>query len=239
MVNEYLIVDNTETNETDEFRFDGECLVDLKLPSSKIIKGLNSEQRCALDMLNNPNIKICGVLGNFGSGKTFLSLRMALHCVTDRGLYSKILAVREPISEGREVGYLTGNLLEKTEGFFKAIVQSLDGGDQELHSLMANGVLEQNIPYYMKGTTYDQTIIVVDEAEDLSEKQLQMIGIRLGSGSAISFCGDYKQAVKMANINNPLVKMCKKLKGNSTFACIVLPEDVRSSVSKIFAELWD
>jgi predicted ribonuclease YlaK len=66
-----------------------------------------------------------------------------------------------------------------------------------------------------------------------------MIGTRLGKDSVISFCGDYKQAIRNANANNPLVRMCKELKGNPKFGCIVLPEDVRSDLSKVFAGLFE
>lgn len=239
VINEYLILKNTDLKKVNEFRFDGVKFVELKLPPSRVLKGLNSEQRCLLDLLNNKNIGIHGVLGCFGSGKTFLSLRMALYHVQEKGTYSKILAVREPVSEGTQIGFLKGTFSEKTEHFFKPIQQCLNGGEFEMSALLANGVLEKSIPYYLKGTTYDETLIVVDEAEDLTKKQLQMIGTRLGKNSAITFCGDYKQAIKDANNNNPLVKMCNKLKGNPNFGCIILPEDVRSPISKVFAELWD
>jgi PhoH-like ATPase len=239
VVNEYLILENQDLNKIDEFRFNGVKFVDLKLPPSKIIKGLNPEQRCLLDLLNNKEITICGALGCWGSGKTYMSLKMALYHVQEKGNYSKILAVREPVSDSKDIGFLKGTFEEKTEHFFKPIQHSLSGGEFEMKALMSNGVLESNIPYFMRGTTYTNTYVIVDEAEDLSEKQLQMIGTRLGNGSAISFCGDYKQAVKNATLDNPLIKMCNKLKGNPSFGCIVLPEDVRSHTSKIFAELWN
>ena len=55
-------------------RWDGEKFVGLKLPPSKFIKGKNALQRCALDMLNNPSITVCAILGEYGSGKSFLAL---------------------------------------------------------------------------------------------------------------------------------------------------------------------
>ena len=89
----------------------------------------------------------------------------------------------------------------------------------------------------MKGTSYADTTIVVDEAEDLSEKQIRLIGTRAGKNTRIFFDGDYRQAV--ANVSeSPLVKMCEILKGNPLFACITLEEDVRSETSKLFANLF-
>jgi PhoH-like ATPase len=238
-VNEYLIIENTDDNTSKEMRFDGEKFVTLKLPPSKFIKAKNSLQRCALDILLNPDITVAAILGGYGSGKTFLSMRMALYNVNEKGNQSKILGIREPRGEGKEVGFLPGSLDEKTDNFFLPLVQQLDGGEFELESLKQRGVLESNIPYYLKGTTYNDTIIIVDEAEDLDEKQIRLIGTRLGDNSKIYLAGDYKQSVINTSDNNALIKMCNEFKGNSKFGCIYLGEDVRSETSKMFADLFN
>ena len=238
-VNEYLIIENTDDNTSKEMRFDGEKFVNLKLPSSKFIKGKNSLQRCALDILMNPDITVAAILGGYGSGKTFVSMQMALYNVVEKGNQAKILGVREVLGEGKEVGYLKGDFDSKTELFFLPLVQQLNGGEFELESLKQRGVIDTNIPFYMKGTTYNNTIIVVDEAEDLSEKQIRLIGTRLGENSKIYLAGDYKQSVVNTGTNNALIKMCNQFKGNKMFGCIYLGEDVRSETSKLFAEIFD
>lgn len=238
-VNEYLIIENTDDNTSKEMRFDGEKFVTLKLPPSKYIKAKNSLQRCALDILLNPDITVAAILGGYGSGKTYLSMRMALYNVNEKGNQSRILGIREPRGEGKEVGFLPGSLEEKTDNFFLPLVQQLDGGEFELESLKQRGVLESNIPYYLKGTTYNDTIIIVDEAEDLDEKQIRLIGTRLGDNSKIYLAGDYKQSVINTTDNNALIKMCNEFKGDSKFGCIYLGEDVRSVTSKMFAELFE
>lgn len=238
-VNEYLIIQNIDDDSEKEMRFDGEKFVSLKLPSSKFIKAKNSLQRCALDILNNQDITIAAILGGYGSGKTFISLQMALYNANEKGYQSKILGVRSPQGEGKEVGFLPGDLNSKVEGFFEPLTQQLNGGEFELESLKQRGVLETNIPFYMKGTTYNDTILVVDEAEDLDEKQIRLVGTRVGSNSKIYFAGDYKQSVINTTTNNALVKMCNEFKGNKQFATIYLGEDVRSSTSKMFANLFE
>lgn len=238
-INEYLIIQNTDDDSEKEMRFDGEKFVSLKLPSSKFIKAKNSLQRCALDILNNQDITIAAILGGYGSGKTFISLQMALYNVNEKGYQSKILGVRSPQGEGKEVGFLPGDLNSKVEGFFEPLTQQLNGGEFELESLKQRGVLETNIPFYMKGTTYNDTILVVDEAEDLDEKQIRLVGTRVGSNSKIYFAGDYKQSVINTTTNNALIKMCNEFKGNKQFATIYLGEDVRSSTSKMFANLFE
>ena len=238
-INEYLIIHNTDDNSEKEMRFDGSSFVALKLPSSRYIKAKNSLQRCALDILNNPDITIASILGGYGSGKTFLSMQMALYNVQEKGRVSKILGVREVTGEGREIGYLPGDIEDKVGKFFEPLTHSLNGGEFELQSLKMSGVLDINVPYFMKGTTYNDTIILCDEAEDLTQSQIKLIGTRLGENSKIYFSGDYKQSLLNKTVNNPLIKMCNEFKGNEKFACIYLGEDVRSETSKMFADLYE
>lgn len=239
VINQYLIIQNTDDGTSKEMRFDGEKFVSLRLPPSKYIKAKNSLQRCALDILLNPDITVAAILGGYGSGKTYLSMQMGLYHVMEKGNQSKILGIREPRGEGKEVGFLPGTMDDKTENFFLPLVQQLNGGEFELESLKQRGILESNIPYYLKGTTYNDTIIICDEAEDLSESQLRLIGTRLGENSKIFFSGDYKQSLLKRTIDNPLVKMCNEFKGNPKFGCIYLGEDVRSETSKMFAGLFN
>ena len=163
---------------------------------------------------------------------------MGLYNVVEKGNHAKILGIRECSGEGKNIGYLKGTFEDKTGRFFKPIEQQLKGGEYELNSLISRGVLETNIPFYLKGTTYNDTIMIVDEAEDLTESQIRLIGTRLGDNSKIYFSGDYNQSLLNKTLNNPLMKMCNNLKGNSMFGCIVLDEDVRSETSKIFANLF-
>lgn len=236
-INEYLIIQNTDDNSEKEMRFDGEKFVNLKLPSSKFIKAKNGLQRCALDALLNPDITIVAVLGTFGSGKTYMAMQMGLYAIQEKGTQSKLVGIREIIGEGKEPGYLPGDLDSKVGAFFDPLVNSLKGGIYELENLKQSGVLETNIPHFMKGITYPHSIVLCDEAEDLSMKQIRLIGTRLGEGSRIFFSGDYKQSLIDLTERNALIEMCKRFKGNPKFSCICLDEDVRSETSKMFAEL--
>ena len=237
-VNEYLIIENTDDASVKEMKFDGTMFVPLKLPPSKFIKGKNSLQRCALDILNNPSITIAAILGGYGSGKTMLSSKMSLYSIQEKGWQSRIVALREIISDSAEIGYLPGEKLNKVYDFVLPLADQLDGGEYELESLMQRGVLEANTPYFIKGRTYTNSILLVDEAEDMTEKQIRLIGTRVGENSRVIYNGDYSQSVINPSKNNALVKMCKELKGNSKFACIYLESDVRSETSKLFANLF-
>lgn len=237
-INQYLIIHNTDDKKTSELRYNGETFVGLKLPHSGYIKAKNSLQRCALDLLMNKDITAIAILGGYGSGKSFLTMQMALYHVVEKGNQGKILGVREARGEGASVGFLRGSFAEKTEMFFKPLEQQLKGGEFELINLLNRGYLETSIPFYLKGTTYNDTIIVVDEAEDLNESQLRLIGTRVGENGKVYFSGDYEQSLIDKTENNGLVKMCNELKGNPMFGCIWLDDDVRSDTSKIFANLF-
>ena len=163
---------------------------------------------------------------------------MAHYFVFDRKEHNKILGIREPNGEGKDIGYLKGTFEDKTARFFRPIEQQLKGPG-EYDYLIQSGVIETEIPFYMKGTTYDKTIFVVDEAEDLSEAQIRLVGTRVGENSRIFFSGDFAQSVKDKTVSNPLVKMCEQLKGNKKFGCVYLDEDVRSETSKMFADLFN
>ena len=239
VANEYVIIHNSDDDTTTEMRFDGAKFVPLKLPSSKFIKGKNSLQRCCLDMLNNPEIYVCGLFGSYGSGKSFLAMQMALYAVEEKGLQSKIIGVREVVGAGKDIGYLPGEKESKIGDFFSPLIQNLHGGEYQYQYLKEHGKLETQIPYFMKGQTYNDAIMIVDECEDLTEKQIKLIGTRAGENTRVFFSGDYKQAEFNNSSTNPCVKMAEAFKGNRRFACIYLEEDVRGETSKMFASLFE
>lgn len=248
LTNQYLIIydkekpthhkDGTTTYEViDKLRFNGEKLVKLKLPDKKIVKAKNEEQECALDMLFNEKIPIKIIAGTYGSGKTFLTVKMAIHHVMEKGSHAKIMVLRNPIGSGEAIGWLKGTKEDKTQDFFKPFVQHLSGGEQEAQILETRGQLIKEIPYYIKGLSIEDTFVVVDEAEDLDIKLLKLIGTRLGEKSEVVFAGDFKQAEDKYKGKNGLVHAINHLKGNPLVSIVVLEEDVRSEASKVFADL--
>lgn len=233
--NEYLIIQNIDLNSVNEFKYSKGQLLNLKLPSSKAVKGINSKQRCALDLLYNAEIPIKIIAGNYGSGKTLLSVRTAIHTVLDKGYYSKITLVRNPLGSGQDIGFLPGSKEEKIKDFYKPIEQNLEGGEFQLNNMIMKGQLEMEIPYYMKGMSLNHTFILVDECEDLDTKIFKLIGTRVGKESCIAYVGDWKQAESKFIHNNGLSKFIDYAKGNPLVGIVVLDEDVRSNASKVFA----
>jgi predicted ribonuclease YlaK len=235
--NQYLLL-NHNGEVVDALRWDGQQHVRLKLPSSKVVKAKNKLQECALDLLNNPDIPIKVLAGTFGSGKTLLNIRMAVHHVTDKPTYNKIMVVRNPVGPTEGIGWLPGRKDEKINWILKPIEHQLDGGEQELESLIQQGKIEMEVPYFMKGMSLNGGYwVAVDEAEDLDLKTFKLIGSRIGEGSCVVFSGDYNQTERKYIQDNGLTQFINRAKGNPLVGIVVLKDDVRSQASKVFADL--
>jgi PhoH-like ATPase len=241
MVNEYIIIRDLNRKTVDKYRWDGKCHMPLKMPrwdkKAQQVYPENDLQECALDLLHNPDIHVKFVLGTYGSGKTFLATKVGLHKLKEKGEHSQIMMIRNPVGTGEEVGFLPGDLDEKTQGFFEPIIQHLEGGEDEAGEMIQKGELAKRIPYYMKGLTIDETYMLIDEAEDLNEKQIKLVGTRIGTNTVAAFVGDINQAEGKYSYDNGLFKAIESLKGNPRVGVIVLDIDVRSEASKLFADM--
>lgn len=235
-INQYLIIKNKCDKTTiDIFRWSGNELEKLKLPPKKIIAPLNDFQACALDLLHNKNIPIKFIIGEMGSGKTYLATRLGFYYTFDKGLYNKVFVCRNPIGAGENIGALPGDKFDKIGEFYLPIKQNANISN--IDRLIDCDQLEFNVPFFIKGNTYDDTWIIVDESEDFDIKTLRLIGGRIGKNSCITFCGDYLQAEKKFEKNNGLKYAVNKLKGNPLVGVVFLKENVRSDSSNVFLKL--
>ena len=247
--NEYLIVYDYEKKNNkilkvkrDRIRcWTGEKFRELELPMADIVEPLNDSQACAIDLLFNMDVPVKIITGTYGSGKTLLAMKAAIYQVMGKGYYDSIYCVRNPVGAdetdgitSKGIGYLPGSKEEKIKDFFKPVTQYL-GNEEYTNKLLADGTLKYDIPYFMKGVSIDRSFIMVDEAEDMNLRLLKLIGTRVGEHSAICFSGDIKQAENAYIKNNGLMALINATKNNKLVGSVNLSEDVRSSVSKIFA----
>lgn len=249
-INEYLIIrdkanpvfDNDYDNKIayktiDIMRWDGNNYVKLKLPPKKVIAPLNDLQSCALDLLNNKDIKIRVLAGNFGSGKTLMATTMGVYTVEEKGYYSKLVLVRNNDTQsGKDVGYLPGDLNEKVGLLFQTMYQHFPQKEFHAEKMKSEGKLECHVPYFMKGLSISGYMIV-DEAEDLTLKDIRMVGSRIEEESCINFCGDWKQTGGKYMSDNGMIQLIDQTKDNPLVGVVVLDRDVRSCASKVFADL--
>lgn len=239
LINEYLIQHNTDTGESTEERFDGEKFVPLNLPPSKVIKGLNPQQRCALDLLNNKDIPIRIIIGKHGSGKTLLATKVALYHI-EKEAYKTLMFLRNPLSaDNTDIGFLPGSKEDKTIDFMRPLLQYIENEKNQGYAdfLIKNEKVKMDVVSFLKGVNIDESFVIVDEAEDLNTKLIKLVGSRIAKKSCIVFTGDYKQAENKYKSDNGLLKLISEAKGNPLVGIVNLPEDLRSEASKVFSDL--
>jgi len=135
--------------------------------------------------------------GSAGTGKTFMALYFAFkELLENPDKYRKVMIVRSVVPT-REIGFLQGSIGEKKEPFsspYPSICDEIFGYNGAYGKLTSTKKLEFEITSHIRGRTYDQTIIVVDEAQNCNFHELDSIITRVGNDSRIIFAGDHKQS---------------------------------------------
>lgn len=247
--NQYVILHDLDTDSDSAVRWDAQeqDFVDIRYNSKKI-KPLNIYQACAMDLMYNDHIPIKIIMGLPGSGKSMIGVTMAEERIYT-GLYDRLLLVRNPIAvDGFTAGYLPGGWFEKLGKFYNCMTQYLtndsmydsaeffDPKNEEAQKRRGY-LLEMEAVQDLKGISVDRTIIIADEAEDLSIKLIKCLGTRVGKGSELILLGDLKQAENQYKVNNGIATFIEHSLDSPLVGVVWLPEDVRSEMSKLFAEL--
>jgi predicted ribonuclease YlaK len=232
--NQYIIITNTELNTEQVMIFRNNTLENLIYPSTTI-KALNIEQQCAIDLMYRRDIPIKILKGCAGSGKTKIAVETSYHKIVDLKKFKNMTIVRNPVGPGADIGFLKGDFDEKTEPFFEPIIDTL--GEATFNFMMDHGMIDKQIPKFCKGRTLSESIVFVDEAEDLDLKQLKLLGSRVGEGSQIIFSGDYKQAEAAFVHNSGLNALTDLTKHLPEVGVVELSTNVRSDVVNIFNNL--
>ncbi len=248
--NQYVIIHDLDTEDICAVRWDAEAqdFVDIKYRSTKV-KPLNIYQSCALDLLYNDRIPVKVIAGNYGSGKSLLSMKMMEEKIYS-GLYDKMLLLRNPIAvDGINIGALPGDFHNKLGHFFTPMLQYLTNNTMfdiqdafnpanEECAKHRGYQLDMDIVQNLKGVSVDRTIVILDEAEDLSLKLIKVAGTRIGKGSMFVMMGDIQnQTEDKYKYDNGLAAFIEQSKDEPLVGVIYLPEDVRSEMSRIFAKL--
>jgi len=143
------------------------------------------------------------IYGSAGTGKTFTALYNALKAtLKDDPDYDQIYLVRSLVAT-REIGFLPGDLEDKTSMWqipYKNMVKYMFelGSDEEFEMLYSALRTQETIKFwstsFLRGTTLDDSVIIIDEMQNLNFHELDSIITRVGEGSRIVFCGDGKQS---------------------------------------------
>lgn len=134
--------------------------------------------------------------GVAGTGKTFIALYKALEEVLDKSNpFKKIIIVRSAVPS-REVGHLPGSLDEKTEIYrqpYQQICTTLFGRADAYQRLEEQGLIEFISTSFIRGMSFDDAIIIVDEMQNMNFEEIDTVMTRVGYRSKIIWCGDYRQ----------------------------------------------
>jgi len=174
---------------------------------------------------NNNNICACG---SAGTGKTFLALYLALVEVLEQRSANKIIIVRSAVST-REIGHLPGTLEEKMAEYetpYRDIVADLIGRQATYEDMKHAGIIKFMSTSYIRGLTWDNVIVIVDEAENMNFHEIDSIMTRIGKNSRIVVTGDIIQTdlIKRSNDSSGMPRMIDIIQKMPKFSNIVFTQ---------------
>jgi len=156
---------------------------------------LTKNQRLLFDTFRNYKDKHLALLGTAGTGKTFSALFLALNEYLSSGEYDHIVIIRSCVAS-REIGYLPGTEEEKSavyEAPYISICNELFKFSNSYESLKKLDIVNFNTSSFLRGTTFNNCIVIVDEIQNFSWQELDTIMTRIGKNSRLILCGDIKQ----------------------------------------------
>lgn len=167
----------------------------IRLDHMKTFDPLTSNQKKFFDAYKQGDYFIA-LHGVAGTGKTFIAMYRALEEVLDKSNpFNRIIIVRSAVPS-REVGHLPGDINEKTEIYrqpYQQICQTLFGRQDAYQRLEEQGHIEFISTSFIRGCSWDDAIILVDECQNCTWEELNTCMTRVGYRSKIIFCGDYRQ----------------------------------------------
>ena len=166
----------------------------IRLDDLLTFEPLTDNQRRFFELYKNNNVII--LHGVAGTGKTFIALYKALEEVLDRSSsYNQVVIVRSAVPS-REIGHLPGDEKEKTEVYtmpYVDICNDLFNRADAFQRLTEQGAVNFLVTSFVRGITLDDSIVIVDEAQNMTDMELNSIITRIGERSKIIFCGDFRQ----------------------------------------------
>lgn len=171
------------------------------------ITARNQEQNFALNLLMNPDCDFVSLLGQAGTGKTLLALASALTQTLETQLYNEIIITRATVPVGDEIGFLPGTEEEKMAPWMGALEDNLEVlhlGNNRLSTLKQDpnrnatmDIIRSHIKVksmsFMRGRTFQNKFLIIDEAQNLTSKQMKTLVTRAGPGTKIVCMGNIAQ----------------------------------------------
>jgi PhoH-like ATPase len=163
----------------------------------------NREQNFAMNLLMDPEVDFVTLAGTAGTGKTLMALASGLTQVLDDRRYTEIIMTRATVSVGEDIGFLPGTEEEKMGPWMGALDDNLevlgktDGGSGEWGRAATNELIRSRIKVksmnFMRGRTFLNKYVIIDEAQNLTPKQMKTLITRAGPGTKIICMGNLAQ----------------------------------------------
>lgn len=209
----------------------------------------NKEQRFALDLLLDDDVKVVALDGPAGTGKTLCAVAAGLQQVVEERRFARVAVYRPVVPVGKaDLGYLPGTLDEKLDPWMAAITdavcalterQSPDDARQVLEQLTVSGQLTMESVTHLRGRTLHNTFVLVDEAMNLAPQVGKTILTRIGADSKVVFTGDTSQidAAFLSESTNALTALIDAFAGQACFGHVRLTRGERSPLAELAARL--
>lgn len=227
-------------------------VVDKPKKSTKIeITTINAGQTFAYHLVSNPTVKLITITGKAGTGKTLIPLFAAIEQVligTPR--YKNIIAMRPLVSlSNKDIGYLPGDEKQKISPFMRPIYDNLDfikarsnaGIKTKIKQALEDGTINIEAMAHVRGRTYNDTLIIIDEAQNLTPMEAKTLITRMGKNSKIILAGDIQQidAPYLNESSNGLSHVIDKFSKENTslYAHINLEKGERSELATLGASI--
>lgn len=228
-----------------------EVVKDHLLPKHNVwgINARNREQNFALNLLMNPEIDFVTLLGQAGTGKTLLTLASALTQVLDKKLYSEIIMTRVTVPVGEDIGFLPGTEEEKMTPWMGALEDNLDvlnksddeagdWGRAATQDLIRTRIKIKSLNF-MRGRTFLNKFLIIDEAQNLTPKQMKTLITRAGPGTKVVCLGNIAQidTPYLTEGSSGLTYVVDRFKGWPHNGHITLQRGERSRLADFAAEV--
>lgn len=207
------------------------------------VKCKNENQKLLVDSIRDNEITI--VSGLPGTGKTYLACAEALKLMKTKPKYKKILLVKSVTQlPGEELGFLPGDLHDKLDPYMISFIDNFEKiiGESMTKKLRELGLIKIQPLAFVRGRSIDNTVIIVDEAQNISKENMRTLMTRIGDDSKMVILGDVKQKDIKNKNNSSLETILEKFNGMDGFGCVELrnPDDVvRNPIIKIIESKFD
>lgn len=173
------------------------------------VKCIGQKQKDLKKAIESKEIVIS--IGPAGTGKTYLSLQTALHLMKTEPAYRRLVLIKSlQTIKGEELGFLPGTLQEKMEPYMTSYTGNLDkilGGKNIHKALMSDGTICIEPLAYIRGNTLDNSIVIIDETQNIDMHTFKTIVTRIGKHSKMIFLGDIEQVDRKAIKESCLAKV--------------------------------